>query len=340
MQEALYGPGGFYVRGERPAAHFRTSVHTSARYAAAVLTLLHDVDAALGQPAQLDLVDIGAGQGELLSQVLAAAGPTLAGRIVPHAAEVAPRPPGLDPRIRWAAAPPSAITGLVIASEWLDNVPLDVAELGLDGPRLVLVDAATGAERSGPAVGPADLAWLRRWWPLRRLGDRAELGRPRCTAWAGVIGRLDRGVALAADYGHQRAGRPAAGTLAGFRDGRPVRPIPDGSRDITAHVAVDACAAAGVAAGATATLLTTQRAALRALGLTGRRPALRQADRDPAGYLAALGQAAEEAELTDPAGLGGFSWLVQAVGVPVPESLARLDRPAAGVRQKGLELRR
>ena len=215
MQEALYGPGGFYVRGERPAAHFRTSVHTSARYAAAVLALLCEVDVALGQPAQLDLVDIGAGQGELLSQVLAAAGPPLAGRIVPHAAEVAPRPPGLDPRIRWAPAPPPAITGLVIASEWLDNVPLDAAELGPDGPRLVLVDTTTGAERSGPAVGPADLAWLRRWWPLRHLGDRAEVGRPRCAAWAGVIGRLDRGVALAADYGHRRAsaGRRDAGGL-------------------------------------------------------------------------------------------------------------------------------
>lgn len=340
MQAALYGPGGFYPRGERPAAHFRTSVHTSARYAAAVLALLHEVDAALGRPAQLDVVDIGAGQGELLSQLLAAAEPSLAGRIRPHAAEVAPRPPGLAQRIRWAPAPPSRITGLVIASEWLDNVPLDVAELGLDGPRLVLVDTATGAERGGPPVAPADLAWLRRWWPLRHLGDRAELGRPRCAAWAGVIARLDRGVALAADYGHRRAGRPAAGTLAGFRDGRPVRPIPDGSRDITAHVAVDACAATGVAAGATATLLTTQRAALRALGLTGRRPGLRQADRDPAGYLAALRQAAEEAELTDPAGLGGFSFLVQAVGTPLPGSLAGLDRPVGGVRPESLELRR
>lgn len=340
MQQALYGPRGFYVRGECPAAHFRTSVHTSARYAAAMLALLRDVDTALGQPAQLDLVDIGAGQGELLSQVLAAAEPPLAARLVAHAAEVAPRPAGLDQRIRWAPAPPSAITGLVIASEWLDNIPLDVAELSLDGPRLVLVDTTTGAERSGPAVAPPDAAWLRRWWPLRHLGDRAELGRPRCAAWADVLRRLARGVALAADYGHRRAGRPAAGTLAGFRDGRPVRPIPDGSRDITAHVAVDACAAAGVAAGASATLLTSQRAALRALGLTGRRPALRQADHDPAGYLAALGQAAGEAELTDPAGLGGFSWLVQAVGTPLPGSLASLDRPAGGVRQKCLEVRR
>ena len=147
---------------------------------------------------------------------------------------------------------------------------------------------------------------------------------PRCAAWADVIGRLNRGLALAADYGHRQDSRPACGTIAGYLDGRPVRPIPDGSRDITAHVAIDACAAAGIAAGASQTVLTTQRAALRALGLTGRRPPLSQASADPAGYLARLRQAAEEAELTDPAGFGAFSWLVQAVGMPLPGPLQRL----------------
>jgi len=326
MQQALYGSGGFYQRGERPAAHFRTSVHTSVRYAAAVLALLRHTDAALGHPPRLDLVDIGAGQGELLEQVLALAGtgPALAERITAHAAEVAPRPPGADDRITWAAAPPDRITGLVVASEWLDNIPLDVAELGIDGPRLVLVDPGTGAERTGPAVSGTDLAWQRRWWPLGQPGERAELGHSRCAAWADVIGRLDRGLALAADYGHRQGSRPAGGTIAGYLDGRPVRPIPDGSRDITAHVAMDACAAAGIAAGASQTVLTTQRAALRALGLTGRRPPLSQASADPAGYLARLRQAAEEAELTDPAGFGAFSWLVQAVGMPLPGPLQRL----------------
>ena len=69
-QDALYGGDGFYARGERPAAHFRTSVHASQRYAEAILALLSHTDAALGHPERLDLVDIGAGQGELLSQVL------------------------------------------------------------------------------------------------------------------------------------------------------------------------------------------------------------------------------------------------------------------------------
>ena len=335
-QDALYGRDGFYARGEPPAAHFRTSVHVSPRYAGAIVALLSHVDQALGHPDRLDLVDIGAGRGELLGQILdlaqhLPAGPGPAGpglsfpqRIVPQAIEIAPHSSGGDDRIRWSAALPERIRGLVIASEWLDNIPVDVAELAPDGPRIVLVDPGTGAEQAGPPAGPAERDWLRRWWPLRHPGDRAELGHPRCTAWAGVIGRLGCGLALAADYAHARDSRPRAGTLAGFRDGRAVRPIPDGSRDITAHVALDACAAAGTAAGATQTLLTTQRAALRALGLAGRRPPLSQAGQDPAGYLAALARAAEEAELTDPAGLGGFGWLIQAVGVRLPGPLAGL----------------
>jgi SAM-dependent MidA family methyltransferase len=342
MQDALYGSRGFYARGECAAAHFRTSVHASPRYAAAMLALLREIDASLGHPARLDLVDIGAGRGELLTQVLAmarhiparlpssgqrsaallaAANPSFAERISAHAVEITPRPEGLDPRIRWHRSVPSRVTGLVIANEWLDNIPLDVAELARAGPRLVLVDTATGAERPGPLAGEADQAWLRRWWPLRRIGDHAEIGRPRCAAWADVIGRLARGVAIGADYGHLRADRPTLSTLAGYQDGHLVRPIPDGSRDITAHVAVDACAAAGVSAGATQTLLTTQRQALRALGLCGSRPPLTLASTDPPGYLTALCRASEEAELTDPGGLGAFSWLLHAVGVPLPASL-------------------
>jgi SAM-dependent MidA family methyltransferase len=337
MRAALYGPAGFYARGESPAWHFRTSAHVSSAYAGAMLSLLREVDAALGRPARLDLVDIGAGRGELLGQLLGLideAGVSgrdrgLAARVAARAVEITPRPDGLDPRIRWQASPPDGITGLVIASEWLDNIPLDVAELTPDGPRLVLVETGSGAERPGPPPRPADLAWSSAWWPLDEPGDRAELGRTRCQAWAGVIRRVTRGLAVAADYAHQRAGRPRQGTLAGYRDGRAVPAIPDESRDITAHVALDACAAAGRTAGATATVLTTQRRALRALGVDGRRPPLAQAGDDPAGYARALCRASDEAELIDPDGLGAFGWLVQAVDLDVPASLTSLADPPA-----------
>jgi len=361
MHVALYGPGGFYARGEPPARHFRTSVHVSPSYAAAIWELLRQVDAGLGHPERIDLVDIGAGRGELLEQVLAAvergsagagaegapgadgspgpdappdaSGPPgssvasgLAGRVVACAVEVAPRPAGLDPRIGWQPVPPVGITGLVIASEWLDNVPLDVVELTAAGPAVVQVDPATGAERLGGPPDPADLAWVRAWWPLAVCGDRAEVGRTRCEAWAGAIRRIDRGVAVAADYGHVTAGRPAWGTLTGYLEGRAVAPLPDGSRDITAHVALDACAAAGTAAGAGESVLTTQRAALQALGLDARRPSLALAAGDPERYAQALGQASVNAELMDADGLGGFGWLVQAVGTSLPAPLARLAR--------------
>lgn len=323
MRTALYGPAGFYARGEPPSRHFRTSTHVSSAYAGVMLALLRGVDAALGHPRRLDLVDVGAGRGELLGQVLGQAGRYrgLAARIAARAVEITSRPDGLDPRIGWQASPPAAITGLVIASEWLDNIPLDVAELTPDGPRLVLVETGSGEERPGPLPSPADLAWSRTWWPLYTPGDRAELGRTRCEAWAGVVRRITRGLAVAADYGHERAARPRQGTIAGYRDGRAVRAIPDGSRDITAHVALDACAAAGRAARATATVLTTQRQALRALGVTGRRPPVAQAGSDPLGYARALSRASGEAELIDAQGLGGFGWLVQAVGLDIPAPL-------------------
>lgn len=319
MESALYGPDGFYTRGERPEAHFRTSVHASERFAVAIARLVAEVDTALGRPDPFDLVDVGAGSGALLSAAWHAAGRS--GRIRPIAVEVAPRPPGLCPGIEWRGSLPEEITGLVIANEWLDNVPVDVVELTSDGPRTMVVDPRTGTERPGPAPAPEDADWLDLWWPLHEPGDRAEVGRYRCAAWTAVLERLRGGLALAVDYAHARGERPAYGTLTGYRDGRCVHPVPDGSCDITAHVALDACADAGVAAGATATLLTTQRRALRALGLRGERPPLTLAHADPNGYVRALREAGEDAELTDPSGLGGFGWLVQTAGIAIPAAL-------------------
>ncbi|TDB87939.1 hypothetical protein E1266_31985, partial [Actinomadura sp. 7K534] len=274
MERALYGENGFYRRGERPAEHFRTSVHASPRFAAAIARLLVEVDVLLGHPERLDVVDIGAGSGHLVSNILACAPADLVPRLAPTAVEIAPRPAEISPRIVWRPDLPDRITGLAVANEWLDNIPLDVVERTPDGVRTVLVDPSTGSERPGPVPSAEDRAWLDRWWPLCEPGDRAEIGHPRCAAWASVIGRLSRGLALAVDYSHSRDSRPVYGTLAGYRDGSTVPAVPDGSCDVTAHVALDACTTAGERAGATATLLTTQRDALRALGLTGTRPPL------------------------------------------------------------------
>jgi SAM-dependent MidA family methyltransferase len=309
-QRALYGEGGFYLR-ERPSGHFRTSVGASPAFAEAVLRLLCEVDAELGRPDRLDLVDVGAGEGLLVSRVLCLAEPGMRARLRITAVDLSPRPDDLPEEIVWSARIPDRIRGLVIANEWLDNVPVDVAEQTADGPRLVMVNTETGEERLGGEPSAADRAWLDRWWPLSCVGTRAEIGHTRDWAWAAVLSRLDQGRAVAVDYAHPVDNRPCHGTLTGYRDGAVVSPIPDGTCDITAHVALDACAEAGRRAGAISTALSTQRAALRDLGVTGTRPPLDLARTDPPRYLRALARASEEGELIDPAGLGGFGWLCQ-----------------------------
>jgi SAM-dependent MidA family methyltransferase len=350
-EAALYDPGGFYRRPEGPAGHFRTSVHASPLFARAVARLLCRVDEALGRPAALDFVDMGAGRGELVTGVLAALPADVAARARPYAVERAGRPAGLDDRVTWLDTPPAAVTGLLFANEWLDNVPVDVVEVDPAGvPRLVLV-ADDGTERLGEPVTGADADWLARWWPLPpEEGLRAEIGLPRDLAWASAVHRVVRGLAVAVDYAHTADTRPPFGTLTGFRAGRETPPVPDGSCDITAHVALDACATAPraqapsgtpgaapvgaqgplgtppggahVASGPVRALpaarLITQRAALRALGITGARPPLALASTDPAAYVRALAGAGEAAELTAPGGLGDFAWLVQPVGVADP----------------------
>ncbi|MFF3377984.1 SAM-dependent methyltransferase [Streptomyces sp. NPDC002680] len=311
-REALYGEHGFYRRPEGPAGHFRTSVHASPLFAGAVARLLCRVDESLGRPTSLGFVDMGAGRGELVTGVLKALPPEVAARARGYAVELADRPMDLDHRIEWLAEPPEGVTGLLFANEWLDNVPVEVAEVDPAGvPRLVLV-RRDGTERLGEPVSGADAEWLARWWPLPpEPGARAEIGLPRDTAWAAARATVARGLAVAVDYAHTAGARPPFGTLTGFRAGRETAPVPDGSCDLTAHVALDACAGPGAR-------LLTQREALHALGVAGGRPPLSLASTDPTAYVRALASAGEAAELTATGGLGDFGWLVEPTGIPDP----------------------
>jgi SAM-dependent MidA family methyltransferase len=284
---ALYGDDGFFM-GSRPAEHFRTSAHV-ARFAEAVAELARRTSAAT-------VVDVGAGGGELLgalSDLLP--GVDLVG------VELASRPGDLPDRVAWRRDLPANVDGLLVANEWLDNIPCVVVEMDEDGTtRQVLVDPATGAETLGD---PHDSSWLRTWWPLSEPGQRAEDGGPRDAAWADAVSRV-HGTAVAIDYGHRRADRPALGTLRSYVDGREVDVRPDGSRDVTAHVAVDAVAAA------TGARLLRQRDALARLGVDGARPSVDLARSDPAGYVRALSRAGEAGELLARGGLGDFWWIV------------------------------
>jgi SAM-dependent MidA family methyltransferase len=280
MEQALYGPNGFYVR-ERPADHFRTSVTAGPLFARAVRELAGRVDDALGRPDPFDVVDVGTGGGELLAML-----------------------PDVPTRWRLVGVdrhdPCPALTGLLFANEWLDNVPLDIT---FDG-RVVEV-APDGTERLGAPASAEALAWTERWWPDRR---RVEVGLTRDRAWAVAVDGVQRGLAVAVDYGHVGADRRTS--LTGYRDGREVAPVPDGSCDLTAHVAFESCAAGS--------RLLRQFEALALLGISSVRPDRSMAGTDPRGYLALLAEAGVAAELLDPRGLGAFGWIVHPVGIDDP----------------------
>jgi SAM-dependent MidA family methyltransferase len=314
MGESLYGDGGLYTSAGAPARHFRTSAHASPLWPQAVAELADRVDAALGRPGTFTVVDVGAGDGALLAGLADAA----SARWSLLGVDVAPQPPLLPDRVGWATSMPSDVTGLVVANEYLDVVALDVVELTATGPRVVLV-SATGAESLGGQPSTEDLAWITAWWPLREIGDRAEVGRPRDEAWKALTARLTRGVAVAVDYPADPA-RDVAGTLSGFRAGRQTAPVPDGTCDLTAHVCFESLRVDG-------DLVLSQRAALRALGLSGEAPTH---DHDPAAYLARLAAAGEAAELLDPAGLGGFTWLVHPSALSADLSRINLFEPRKG----------
>ena len=304
-QDALYGPQGFYRDERGPRGHFTTATHgTTGAVLAGALALL------AREQGLTHVVDVGAGRGELLEHLHAVdAGLRLTG------VDVVARPATLPPPVDWITSPggrdlPAALGrlsgALVLAHEWLDVVPCTVAEVDPHGVlRTLEVDPRTGAETHGRPVEGAERVWADVHWPTGRPGERVEVGLTRDQAWTALLARIDSGLAVAVDYGHRGGSRPLEGSLTAYREGREVTPVPDGSCDLTAHVAMD-------------TLdhddLLDQRTVLRGLGVRGATPPVTLAGQDPQAYLAALERSSAAAALTAPGGFGDFLWAVKRVG--------------------------
>jgi SAM-dependent MidA family methyltransferase len=305
---ALYGNNGFYRQAAGPAGHFSTATQgvpqIGEQLARALLSLM--------EREGLDtFVDMGCGRGELLEQVH-----RLGPQIRCTGVDIVARP-ALSKPIGWLQSPggeqlPDELDGLtstlVFANEWLDVVPCPIAQRSEDGDlREVLVNTSTGDERLGDPVSGANRQWCDQFWPLDGLepGDRVEIGRPRDIAWGNLVSRVGSGLAIAVDYGHTIDSRPAQGTLTGFRQGRQVVAVPDGSCDLTAHVAMDSLAHDE---------LLDQRAALRRLGVSGQIPAHDLARSNPTAYLRGLSAASAAAALIARGGLGDFLWALRHIG--------------------------
>ncbi len=310
--QALYGPAGFYRHPEGPGGHFVTSAqgipHGSTILARAIVALArrHGLE---------HVVDLGAGRAELACAVAQQA-PDL--RVT--AIDVVPRPPSLPETVDWQSSPggaglPVALTGLtgalLLAHEWLDVVPCPVVQRDEHGVwRVVAVHPASGREELVDEPSDDQQVWLQRW--TTASVQRTEVGLVRDIAWAELTERVDSGLVVAVDYGHTRADRPAHGSLTGYRQGRQVTPVPDGSCDLTAHVAVDSLV--GVTPGARR---LHQRALFdEALGPIEAVPH-DLARTEPTTYLHQLAEQSARRALCAPGGLGDFCWVLLGRGTTV-----------------------
>ncbi len=273
MEAALYDEaGGYYARspiGE--TGDFVTSPHVSPVFGSLVANQVSDFWWLLGEPAAFEIIEIGAGDGTLATQILGALGPATAGiaryRAVDRskAARNTLRRNGIQ-----AAASLAEIDGVeagcVLANELLDNVPahwvrrgpdgtLRERYVGLDGDgALAFVDAALSTPELEPLAAPL------------ACGAEALL-RPAAVALVEEIARvLSRGYAWIVDYGFT-GGEAAAGPH-GYRAHRLEDDIlsAPGSRDITAGVDFDELAARARDLRLAVWGPVTQRHALRSLG--------------------------------------------------------------------------
>ncbi|MFN7989390.1 MAG: SAM-dependent methyltransferase [Thermoanaerobaculia bacterium] len=253
QEAALYDPDDGYY--ERPGRVGRSGDFvTGASWHPAFARCLGRITARLVEeiPPPLSLVDVGAGEGELLAFLAEA------------------RPPGVDLRlagveasaVRRAAAAarvpqaelfasvrelPGGISGLVVAYELFDALPVRALRVDDDG---VLVERRVGREAAGRLAwvegpcpdGPELLASLRRRGAALEPGQLLEV-RPGAAALAREIAsRLSQGLLLLFDYGAPTRALygPARvnGTLEAFVGQRVTRDVlaEPGERDLTAWV--------------------------------------------------------------------------------------------------------
>jgi SAM-dependent MidA family methyltransferase len=272
MQAALYEPElGYYVSGAAifgAAGDFVTAPELSPLFAGC---LARAVDGLL-QDATDDVLEFGAGSGRLAAELVAAL--ARVGRAPRRYRIVEPSPvlrerqrrllermPREATAFEWLdAPPPEGWSGVAIANEVLDALPVDRFRVTAAGADAIGVVAAAGGfawqARAAEGALARAVESLQQRLPSRLPPGFVSEIRPGQREWiARAAASLRRGVLLVVDYGLPRAQlyHPSrdGGTLCAFRRHRRVDDVlaEAGTRDLTAWVDFSALADDARAAG-------------------------------------------------------------------------------------------
>ncbi len=338
MELALYAKDlGYYAGGAAKLGKdgdFTTAPEITPLFGATLARFARD----LLPVRPLRLLEFGAGTGKLAHDILAAlraAGVEVASyEIVELSAELRARQQALlgkDLAVRWLSAPPPAFSGLVIANEVLDAMPVHLLvrkggrwrERGVsvdhDGFRYVDRDADPVLASQIPDAETLPDGYLTEVHPqqsgfIRMLADMLRAGE------GGAALLIDYGFPASEYYLPQRAEGTLMCHYRHHAHGDAF--FLPGLQDITAHVDFTQVARAGLEAGLEIGTWQSQAAFLLAAGL----PELLQAGK-PDQAADWLPQANAIQKLTSPAEMGElFKVLVLTHQLVMPASLARSDR--------------
>jgi SAM-dependent MidA family methyltransferase len=350
MEQALYHPElGYYSQRARsigPAGDFFTAPHLGSEFGAMLAVQLAQMWVSLGSPQPYTLVEMGAGQGLLATDILRwlrqqdpQCFASLSYIIVEKSAGLIAQQQqqlwgefGADAPIAWKtwdAIVPDSIVGCCFSNELVDAFAVHqvVFEQGELQEIYVTVQGDQFVEVLAPPSTPALIDYFAQFAP-RPVGPdypdpyRTEVNLAALDWQRSVAAVLDRGYVLTIDYGYP-ADRyynrvRSEGTLQCYsRHSRSSDPYTHvGEQDITAHVNFTALERVGSSIGLEPVGLTSQAMFLLNLGLGDRIAALGQSDSiDPQEIMARLRQRDALHQLINPMGLGNFGVLIQSKGV-------------------------
>jgi SAM-dependent MidA family methyltransferase len=225
MEAALYHPAhGYYRRPRDPFGKdgdFYTAEQVQPVFGILMAARVRQLYRELGEPRGFTVVELGAGRAEMAEAF----------------AEWRYVPVDID-----SGELPARFTGVVFCNEFFDALPVEAAIYRQGRFRrqcVAWVDGGFGWSTGGEVPAEVD-GYLRRYFPPPEEGRWYEANLAALD-WIERIGRaLDRGYAIAIDYGYTRAEsiRFPEGTLMGYhRHTARERVLEDpGGRDITAHV--------------------------------------------------------------------------------------------------------
>lgn len=325
MELALYSPGlGYYAAGARkfgPAGDFVTAPEISPLFGRCIAGQIAEVLAQTGG----DILELGPGSGKLAEDILCELRfrQALPGNygLLEVSADLRERQkqrlsalPEAG-RLRWLDALPDDFTGVIIANEVLDVLPVHLVHYieGWAFERGVALDGQGAFMWKDKLVEGGPLVRLAPAIASRYLEGNPPAGylteiSPQCAGWTRtLVGKLARGALLLIDYGFRGAeyyhpSRTAGTLMCHYR--HHAHPDPfflPGLQDITAHVDFTAVAEAGVEAGAEILGFATQANFLLMSGL----PALMAAS-DPADAARHLALTTQAQRLVSPAEMGEF----------------------------------